>query len=52
MGCGSGGGHGGNRFLHKPNTESTSSLGVIAILPFLIGLMIFCGLIIYKIGMR
>lgn len=53
MGCGS---HmGGHMFSHEPDKKDSgneSSLGVLMILPFLIGFMIFCGIIIYKIGTR
>jgi len=55
MSCGGGhGGHGGH-FLHKPDNKDSgneSSLGLLMIMPFLIGLVIFCGIIIFKIGTR
>lgn len=52
MGCGS---HmGGHMFSHGPDnkgSDNNSSLGLIMILPFLIGLVIFCGIVVYKIGL-
>lgn len=56
MGCSGGhGNHGGHMFLHKPDNKDSgneSSLGLLMIMPFLVGFMIFCGIVIFKIGTR
>jgi len=55
VGCGGGhGGHGGHMFSHRPDKKDSSNgascLGLMVLIPFLIGLAIFCLMVVGRIG--